>query len=198
MAQKSSGECSIWGAAPDGLMSAPGLEKWPFHSCVMHRAIYVSDFSSPMLNKARYKADDDRLLFVNADLKSLPFPDNFFDLVTISFATRNISTTRDHLNDCFTEIHRVLRPGGRFVNLETSQPGLKFIKWGFHLYVRIIVKIIGSIISGSKIAYKYLSYTIPRFYTAEELSVIINNAGFTNVTFYRMSLGIAAVHIAVK
>ena len=161
-------------------------------------SIYVSDFSDPMLDKAREKTGAYRLRYVNADLRSLPFPDNFFDLVTISFATRNINSTRTHLNECLLEINRVLKPGGRFINLETSQPASMFIRWFFHLYARTIIKIAGRLISGSKAAYNYLSYTIPRFYTAEELSDIIRQAGFTDVITYRMAFGIAAVHKAIK
>ena len=123
---------------------------------------------------------------------------DFSDLVTISFATRNINSKRTHLNECLLEINRVLKPGGRFINLETSQPASMFIRWFFHLYARTIIKITGRLISGSKAAYNYLSYTIPRFYTAEELSDIIRQAGFTDVITYRMAFGIAAVHKAIK
>ncbi|KKL23965.1 hypothetical protein LCGC14_2420110, partial [marine sediment metagenome] len=93
---------------------------------------------------------------------------------------------------------RVLKPGGRFVNLETSQPDSGLIKFLFHLYVRIFVKIAGRLISGSKIAYNYLAHTIPRFYTAEKLSDILLKAGFNEVNIYTMFMGISAVHRAVK
>ncbi len=160
--------------------------------------VYVSDFSEPMLDKAKFKSETGRLQFVTADLRSLPFQDSSFDLVTISFATRNINTSIEHLSECFSEIYRVLKPGGRFVNLETSQPDSGLIRFLFHLYVRIFVKIAGRLISGSKIAYNYLAHTIPRFYTAEKLSDILLKTGFNEVNIYTMFMGISAVHRAVK
>ena len=73
--------------------------------------------------------------FTLAEAIQLPFPDNTFDLVTISFATRNINVSRDILIQCFREFHRIVKPGGRFVNLETSQPPLRIIRWLIHTYV---------------------------------------------------------------
>ena len=161
-------------------------------------SVYVSGFSEPMLDKAKAKSETGRLQFITADLRSLPFQDSFFDLVTISFATRNINTSREHLCECFAEIYRVLKPGGRFVNHETSRPDSGFIRFFFHLYVKIFVKIVGRLISGSKKAYNYLSYTIPRFYTAEKLTDILLETGFKEVRIHKMFLGISAVHSAVK
>jgi demethylmenaquinone methyltransferase/2-methoxy-6-polyprenyl-1,4-benzoquinol methylase len=161
-------------------------------------AVYVSDFYEPMMGVARLKAESGRLKFVTADLRSLPFGDNFFDLVTISFATRNINTSMKHLNECFLEIYRVLKPGGRLINLETSQPESGFVRFFFHLYVRLFVKNFGRLISGSKLAYDYLSHTIPRFYTAEKLADILLEAGFREVQIHRMFMGMSAVHKAVK
>jgi len=160
--------------------------------------VYVSDFSEPMLEKARVKSETGRLQFITADLRSLPFQDSFFDLVTISFATRNINTSREHLCECFSEVYRVLKPGGRFVNLETSQPESGLVRFLFHLYVKIFVKIIGRLISGSKKAYNYLSHTIPRFYTAEKLTDILLKTGYKEVRIHKMFMGISAVHRAVK
>jgi demethylmenaquinone methyltransferase/2-methoxy-6-polyprenyl-1,4-benzoquinol methylase len=161
-------------------------------------SVYASDFSEPMMGRAKVKTEAGRLQFVTADLRSLPFQDNFFDLVTISFATRNINTSPEHLKECFSEIYRVLKPGGRFVNLETSQPDSGLVRFFFHLYVRVFVKVLGRLISGSKLAYNYLSYTIPRFYAAETLSDILVKIGFNEVKIHRMFMGVSAVHRALK
>jgi demethylmenaquinone methyltransferase/2-methoxy-6-polyprenyl-1,4-benzoquinol methylase len=160
--------------------------------------VYTSDFSLPMLMKAKQRKEADRITFVLADSGSLPFPDGFFDLVTISFATRNINTDRKNLAQCFNEFYRVLKPGGRFVNLETSQPTSKIIKILFHLYVRSFVRVAGRIISGSESAYKYLAYTITCFYSAEDLAALIRQAGFSSVTYYRLLNGVTAIHKAIK
>jgi len=143
--------------------------------------IVLADFSLPMLGLAKEKRDSSSLAFTVSDAKALPFPDNCLDLITISFATRNLNVTKDHLLLSFKEFYRVLRPGGRFVNTETSQPRWRLTKRLFHLYVSLAVKPIGAAISGTKPAYAYLSHTIPRFYTRDQLSEIIKEAGFAKV-----------------
>lgn len=160
--------------------------------------IVAVDFSFPMLSKITEKPEGDHIRFTMADARCLPFPDNSIDLVTISFATRNINISRDILIQTLAEFHRILKPGGRFVNLETSQPQVKSIRFLYHTYVRLFVKPIGSIISGSKSPYAYLSRTIRGFYNADDFAGIIRQAGFSTVTYKRMFLGIAAVHKAVK
>jgi demethylmenaquinone methyltransferase/2-methoxy-6-polyprenyl-1,4-benzoquinol methylase len=160
--------------------------------------IYGADFSLPMVSMARERKDCSEVSFVLSDVKRLPFPDGTFDLVTISFATRNINLGRKKLTATFAEFNRVLKPGGRFVNLETSQPVSGLLRRMFHLYVRLFVKSIGSLISGSKAGYAYLSATIPRFYSAEELAGIMKDAGFTIGDIRRLSLGAAAIHEGIK
>lgn len=160
--------------------------------------IFAADFSLPMLGRARARADCGAVRFVLSDVKKLPFSDESFDLVTISFATRNLNISREKLIATFREFHRVLRPGGHFVNLETSQPSSRLFRWFFHLYVKLFVKSVGSLISGSKAGYGYLSTTIPRFYSAEELSGIMEEAGFGASVARRLSLGAAAIHEGIK
>jgi demethylmenaquinone methyltransferase/2-methoxy-6-polyprenyl-1,4-benzoquinol methylase len=136
--------------------------------------------------------------FVLGDVKRLPFPDGTFDLVTISFATRNINLSREVLTATFAEFRRVLRPGARFVNLETSQPRLRVVRSLFHAYIKVIVKRVGTRISGSRAGYAYLATTIPRFYGARELAGILKDAGFASVAVKPLLLGAAAIHIARK
>ncbi len=156
------------------------------------------DLSLPMMAQALEKSAARNIRFIVSDVKALAFPDNSLDLLTISFATRNINLSRDVLVQTFTEFHRVLKPGGCFINLETSQPSCSLIKRLFHLYVRLFVKAIGRRISRSKIAYAYLAHTIPRFYYAEELSAIMRCAGFKHVTYRKWMFGVAAIHRGIK
>ena len=125
------------------------------------------DFSAPMISKAREKKKQGSISFVEAEARRLPFPDETFDLVTISFATRNISSSQDYLTTHLREFHRVLRQGGRFVNLETSQPSSRLLRRLFRFYVNLVVRPIGTLISGSNAGYSYLAFTIPRFYSAD-------------------------------
>ncbi len=161
-------------------------------------SVYGVDFSEPMLAEAKKKPRAEKINFVAADIKNLPFDDATFDLLTMSFATRNINLSREILIESFAEYYRVLKPGGCFVNVETSQPPSPLIRKCFHEYIRLFVKAIGSRISGSKAAYAYLAATIPRFYTAEELADVMREAGFDKVTFRRCFLGVAAIHRAHK
>ena len=160
--------------------------------------LIAADFSLPMLSKALEKSREKEFSFLINDAKQLPFRDNMFDLITISFATRNLNLSRDILIKTFSEFHRILKPGGRFVNLETSQPRFRLLRFMMHTDTRIIVKPMGFLISGSKAGYEYLSFTIPRFYNADELAGILKESGFSSVTFKRFFFGAAAVHRAVK
>ncbi len=156
------------------------------------------DFSATMMAEARGKLETEHVDFVQAEITALPFPDSTIDLVTMSFATRNVNLNREALLRAFAELHRILKPGGLFVNLETSQPPSAFVRKCFHLYVQLLVKPVGRLISGSSVAYAYLSRTIPRFCTAEELAGIIREAGFGEVCFRHLLLGAAAIHEARK
>jgi len=160
--------------------------------------VFAADFSLPMLSKAVQKPEGEQIKFVLSDIKKLPFHDKIFDLVTISFATRNINLNRNILIQSFSEFHRILKIDGSFINLETSQPSSTLVRTFFHLFIKIFVKPIGSFVSGSKASYVYLSKTIPKFYFAEELKEIIKVAGFDEVSYKKLFLGIAAIHHGIK
>jgi demethylmenaquinone methyltransferase/2-methoxy-6-polyprenyl-1,4-benzoquinol methylase len=160
--------------------------------------IYGIDFSEPMLEQARKKLEADNINFVVSDIKALDFPNASFDLIMMSFATRNINLSKDILVQSFRVFHRLLKPGGRFVNLETSRPSFWLVRKFFHMYIKLFVKSVGSRISGSGDAYTYLATTIPRFYSAQELADIMRQAGFDKVTFQQYLLGAVAIHQAIK
>lgn len=160
--------------------------------------VIAADFCLPMLRKAIVKPEAHPIAFTLADADALPFRDSTFDLITISLATRNIHVNRESLLRCLGEFYRILRPGGRFVNLETSQPPVRLVRKLFHLYVRLMVRHLGYIISGSRAGYAYLSHTIPRFYSADEFSDILRQTGFLKVHFHYMVFGVVAIHKAVK
>jgi demethylmenaquinone methyltransferase/2-methoxy-6-polyprenyl-1,4-benzoquinol methylase len=160
--------------------------------------IIALDFSYPMLRRAKNKKYKSQVFFTLGDVTALPFPDSIFDLVTISFATRNINSPKNMLLGCLKEIHRILKPGGLFINLETSQPPSSFIRRLFHFYIKRFVKPIGYFFSGSKAGYSYLSYTIPRFYSAGDFSSLLYKAGFSRVSCRSLLFGIAAIHKAQK
>jgi demethylmenaquinone methyltransferase/2-methoxy-6-polyprenyl-1,4-benzoquinol methylase len=160
--------------------------------------IFAADFSYPMLSLARAKPFGNKINFTLSEAGKLPFGDGTFDLITISYATRNLNSTPEGLLHHFSEFNRVLKPGGRFVNLETSQPESSVMRKLVHLYVKLTVAPIGGLISGSGAGYRYLSGSIRSFYTAEQLAEILLMAGFSEVTFKRQFFGVSAIHKAVK
>jgi demethylmenaquinone methyltransferase/2-methoxy-6-polyprenyl-1,4-benzoquinol methylase len=160
--------------------------------------IFSVDFSFPMLSRAKKKNYKHPINFTIADVAHLPFPDESFNLITISFSIRNLNLNRDELLAHLREFHRILKPGGQFLNLETSQPSTKFLRKIFHFYIRKIVRPLGSLISGSPAGYGYLAYTIPRFYLPEEFSSLLLEAGFLRAKHRPLFLRVAAIHLATK
>lgn len=160
--------------------------------------IYSVDFSFPMLSRAKKKNFKHHVNFTIADVAHLPFPDETFDLVSISFSIRNLNLNRNELLAHLREFYRILKPGGQFLNLETSQPSSKFLRKTFHFYIRKVVRPIGSFLSGSKAGYGYLAYTVPRFYPPEEFSSLILEAGFRRAKHRSAFLRFAAIHLATK
>jgi len=160
--------------------------------------VFSTDFSYPMLIRARRRIHMSGVSFVLAEAGELPFSDETFDLVTISFATRNLNIRREILLSYLKEFYRTLDRGGAFVNVETSQPPNPLLRKIFHAYVRTFVRPVGSFFSGSKPGYRYLAHTIPRFYSADEFSSLLYSAGFSHVEEFPLMGGIAAIHLALK
>jgi len=160
--------------------------------------IYAADGSPSMIHRAKNKEHLRSVRFTLADAGNLPFPDSTFDLITISFSTRNLNPNPQAMLSYLREFFRILKPEGTFLNLETSQPPLPVIKTLYHLYIRLIVKPAGYLISGSRAGYNYLSYTMPRFYDAPEFSALCRKAGFSFIQHSLLFLGAAAIHTARK
>jgi len=160
--------------------------------------IYAADGSPSMISRAKNKKHLRTVTFILADAGRLPFPDRTFDLITVSFSTRNLNPNPQAMLSYLQEFIRILKPGGTFLNLETSQPPLPIIRALYHLYIRSVVKPLGYLISGSRGGYNYLSYTMPRFYDAQGFSSLCRRAGFSFVRHRLLFFGVAAIHAAQK
>ena len=159
------------------------------------------DFSGSMLEVARRKARNARLNnveFVEGDAASMPFKNNRFDRVGISFAFRNITFKNPNTGLYLKEIYRTLKPGGKFVIVESSQPRLRPVRFLFHQYLNYIVSGIGGKISGAKGAYHYLAFSARNFYTRDELTQLLEKYKFVSVRHKPVLLGAAAVTVAIK
>jgi demethylmenaquinone methyltransferase/2-methoxy-6-polyprenyl-1,4-benzoquinol methylase len=131
---------------------------------------------------------------ISAPAEAIPFPDNMFDAITISFGIRNVADVSQSLS----EIYRTLAPQGRLIILEFSHPKRKPVRLLHQFYLNRIVPNIGKWLSKNKEAYTYLSKTIETFPQGEALGGILRQAGFTNVQIKPLTLGIVSVYIGEK
>lgn len=161
-------------------------------------AILGMDFCQPMLDQAERKRTShprpfDRIRFQQGDALALPLPDSGFDLVTISFGLRNLADRDRGLR----EMLRVLRPGGRLLVLEFSQPYAWFRPLYF-FYLRHLLPRFAGLVTGDRAAYDYLNRTIGEFPGHERLGEELRHAGFTRVAAHRLTFGIVALHEGTK
>lgn len=163
--------------------------------------IYAIDFSHPMLELARKKAserDGSKVDFRYGDAADLPYEDGFFDGIGIAFAFRNLTYKNPDTDKFFAQILRVLRPGGQFVAVETSQPDNLVMRGLFHAQMKYITAPVGGLLSGDKPAYKYLAHSASDFYTPEEMKKILLKAGFSKVEYQQLLGGVAALWTCIK
>lgn len=160
------------------------------------------DFSHSMLQIAeeKVKAADNssELAFISGDVADLPFPENHFDSVGTSFAFRNLTYNNPMFGQYIAEVLRIIKSGGRFVVLETSQPESGFIRKLYHVYLRSFVFVLGLLISGNRKAYRYLAGSVADYYSPEELREKLLRAGFSKVSFRRLLFGAVSIHAAIK
>ncbi len=156
------------------------------------------DISPGMLDvgrkKVRKKNMEGTIEMVVGDSENLPFEKNSFDAVTVAFGVRNFETLEKGL----FEIHRVLRPKGTFIVLETSIPTKTPFKQGYRLYTKYILPIIGRIFSKDNAAYGYLSESASVFPHGEDFNNILRKIGFIDVENRPQTMGVASIYIATK
>lgn len=156
------------------------------------------DISEGMMQIGKEKVSkeglDSCIRFAQEDCAALSFPDNRFDAATVTFGVRNF----EELDKALKEIFRVLKEEGHLVILELSTPKSFPMKQLFAIYSKIALPIIGRLISKDNSAYTYLPKTIQAFPQGEVMTGIIAKAGFREVTFKRLTMGICTLYIATK
>ena len=156
------------------------------------------DISAGMLDVGKRKIANvnlsDKIDMVVGDSENMPFNDNTFDAITVSFGVRNFA----NLDKGLTEIKRVLKPGGTFVILETSNPTKFPFKQGYKFYTTYILPFIGKIFSRDKAAYSYLCESANIFPFGEAFNNILQKNGFINTEYRPVTFGVATIYSATK
>lgn len=155
------------------------------------------DFSKNMLSIAEEKrAEDDlsQLTFVHGNAMKLPYEDHTFDYVTIGFGLRNVPDYMTVLH----EMYRVVKPGGKVVCLETSQPTMIGFRQLYYFYFRFVMPLLGRIFAKSYQEYAWLHESARDFPNKDELKKMFQEVGFTKVFVKSYTGGVAAMHMGTK
>ena len=156
------------------------------------------DISTGMLEVGKQKIAaanlSNKIEMIVADSEEMPFEDNTFDAITVSFGVRNFA----NLDKGITEIARVLKHNGVLVILETSNPTKPPFKQGYKLYTNIFLPIIGKLFSKDKVAYSYLSESANSFPFGAAFNNILEKNGFTHTEAKPVTFGVATIYTASK
>ena len=157
--------------------------------------VVAADFSPGMIAVGRRKHGANALIeFVEADATALPFADNEFDAVTMSFGLRNVIEPKKAL----AELFRVTKPGGRIVICEFSTPPAALVRAGYIAYLRRVMPLFALVSSTNSEAYTYLAESIEAWPNQQTLLGWIRDAGFADVAYRNLTAGVVALHRAVK
>jgi len=168
------------------LKEQPGLE------------IQAIDRSAAMLEKGieMAQAEGFNIESLRGDVHRMPFPDNHFDFATIQYASRHL-----RLIDVFTEIKRVLKPGGYFYHCDMLRPQSKVVEELYYIYLRSSLKVTAWLFDSGQSALgcrQYFIDAIKKFYSADEMSELMREVGFQPVSSKSVMMGMIAFHKAMK
>lgn len=156
------------------------------------------DLSEGMMDVARKKVAEAELgeviRFQKEDCLSLSLASESFDAVTVAYGIRNFAD----LDRGLSEMHRVLRPGGRLVIIELTAPRRFPMRQGFWLYSHVLMPLVGKIVSHDAKAYTYLPATMEAFPQGEQMKGILEKAGFRDVQFKRFTFGLSTLYTGVR
>lgn len=160
--------------------------------------VTIADINPAMLEVGRARLADQGLAgnieFVQADAECLPFPDNHFDCVAISFGLRNVT----RMDAALASMFRVLKPGGRLLVLEFSKPVLPGLNAVYDAYSFHLLPKLGKLIANDEESYRYLVESIRKHPDQETLKGMMEQAGFERVHYFNLSGGIVALHKGYK
>lgn len=156
--------------------------------------VTVCDINEAMLNAGRDRQLDSGesagLRWVCGNAEHLPVPDNSLDVITIAFGLRNVTDIAQALRAA----HRALKPGGQFLCLEFSQVIIPTLAKLYDTYSFSLIPKIGELVTKDRDSYQYLVESIRMFPKQEQLKKMMEEAGFANVSYENLSMGIVAIH----
>ncbi|CAK0770060.1 bifunctional 2-octaprenyl-6-methoxy-1,4-benzoquinol methylase and demethylmenaquinone methyltransferase [Gammaproteobacteria bacterium] len=160
-------------------------------------SVVVADINESMLSIGRDRLTDQgrvgNVFYVQGDAQKLPFPDNYFHCVTISFGLRNVT----HIDQALSSMLRVLRPGGRLLILEFSKPA-GFMQPAYDFYSFKVIPLLGRFVVQDEDSYRYLAESIRMHPDQETLQRMMEDAGFKRCEYFNQTIGITAVHRGYK
>jgi demethylmenaquinone methyltransferase/2-methoxy-6-polyprenyl-1,4-benzoquinol methylase len=160
--------------------------------------VVLSDINASMLNRGRQRLIDQgvagNMRYVQANAECLPFPDDYFDCITIAFGLRNV-TDKDA---ALASMLRVLKPGGRLLVLEFSKPVAPGLSPIYDTYSFKLLPMMGKLVANDADSYRYLAESIRMHPDQETLKEMMINAGFDRVTYHNLTGGIVALHKGYK
>lgn len=160
--------------------------------------VILSDINASMLKLGRDRMIDHGLLnnidCVQINAESLPFPNNYFDCITIAFGLRNVTDKAKAL----AAMYRVLKPGGKLLVLEFSKPVLPGLKSVYDFYSFKLLPKIGKLVANDEDSYRYLAESIRMHPGQQELKKMLEIAGYSRCDYINMSGGIVALHRGYK
>ncbi|NPA94470.1 MAG: ubiquinone/menaquinone biosynthesis methyltransferase [Thermodesulfobacteria bacterium] len=167
------------------------LSREVFRQTRLH--VIALDFCFDMLRYGLSRLSRQEAKFIHCvcgDGENLPLPSQTFGGFTVAFGIRNLAD----LEKGFSEMYRVLRPGGKGAILEFSRPSIPVFKQIYRFYLHRILPRIGGLISGDKEAYVYLAESIQGFFSQEEVCTMLKKSGFVDVTYRPMTFGIVTLY----
>ena len=157
--------------------------------------VWLTDINHAMLVRGRDRLCNQGFIVpvAQCDAEKLPFPDDYFDCVTVAFGLRNMT----HKDLALAEMRRVLRPGGRLLVLEFSQVW-KPLAAAYDFYSFLVIPRLGQMITHDEASYRYLAESIRMHPDQEALKSLMEQAGLEQVEYYNLALGVVALHRAFK
>ena len=168
------------------------------HKVIKPDQITGIDLSSQMLSIADIKAKkaglENTIKFEQGNCLELKYQDNCFDAITVAYGVRNF----ENLRKGYSEMFRVLNTNGTLCVIELSTPPNSFIKWIYDFYTKYLIPFVGKLISKDKRAYAYLPESIAAVPQGNDMLEIMQEAGFKNCYFKRLTFGVCTIYIGKK